>query len=45
MDQERAAILGHTINDLRRAAPTSAHDRRLAWVAGKSHFKDFHLHR
>src|SRR5262245_29678459 len=45
MDQGRGRYSVTPINDLRRAAPRSAHDRRLAWVAGKSHFKDFCLDR
>src|SRR5262245_17616510 len=46
MDQERAAMFGHTINDLRHPAQPSAHESsRVAGVAGKSHFEDFHLDR
>ena len=41
MDQESAALFGHTINDLRRQAQQSAHESSRRRVAGKSHFEDF----
>jgi hypothetical protein len=42
MDQERAAMFGHTIT-ISDAMPSGARiNRRVAGVAGKSHFEDFH---